>query len=292
MGTASKLWYALEVRIDPQVEEVISSTLWEDGTLGIVTAGETSGELTLTAYFDRSPDTEALQKRLEESLINYGYSALGLHGIDLSEVPNEDWLKKWKEGYQPFTVGEKFLITPSWSREELPNRAGRIVIEIDPGMAFGTGTHETTQLCLKAIEDYWQGGRLLDVGTGTSILSIGAAKLHPESFIAACDIDEEAIIVARENAKINRVEELIEFSTKSASSYRGGDFSLVVANLTTDVIITILDDLIACLAKDGLMVLSGILDTQQQEVCDALEARKRRLIEVRRAGEWVAIISE
>jgi ribosomal protein L11 methyltransferase len=290
--TAPKLWYSLEVTIAPEVEDTISSILWEEGTLGIVTAGESPGKLTLVAYFDRCPDKDALQRRLEQSLIQFGYSPSNLRSVHLSQVPNEDWLKKWKEGYQPFTVGERFLITPSWSKDELSILPGRIVIEIDPGMAFGTGTHETTQLCLKAIEDYWKGGRILDVGTGTGILSIAAAKLHPGSFIAACDIDAEAIVVAKENAEINRVQDVINFSIDSAASYRGGDFSLVVGNLTTDVIIAMLDDLIACMAQDGRMVLSGILDTQQQEVCDALSARNRNLIDIRRAGEWVAIISE
>jgi ribosomal protein L11 methyltransferase len=290
METAPKLWYALEVGIDPKAEDVISSTLWEEGTLGIVTAGESGGGLTLIAYFDRLLDSNLLQKRLETALLQFGHEAKELLSVNISEVPNEDWLKKWKEGYQPFTVGKRFLITPSWSRQELSIDPDRIIIEIDPGMAFGTGTHETTQLCLEAIERYWTGGRFLDVGTGTGILAIGAARLHPDSFIAACDIDAEAIMVARENAAINGVEKLIEFSTISADHYRGGRFSLVVANLTTDVIIILIDDLLACLDKDGCLVLSGILDTQEQEVRDTVAARGRNLIERRRAGEWVALI--
>src|SRR6185369_8002843 len=187
-------------------EDVISSALWENGTLGIMTARESEKLLTLVAYFDRMLDIDDWRVRLGDVLQQFDHTPEQLHDVMVSEVPDEDWLKKWKEGYQPFTVGSRFLVTPSWSREELPNKGSRIVIEIDPGMAFGTGTHETTQLCLKAIEDYWKGGRLLDIGTGTSILAIGAAKLHPDSYIAACDIDEEAIIVAKENAQINRVE--------------------------------------------------------------------------------------
>jgi ribosomal protein L11 methyltransferase len=290
MEKREKRWSALEILLDREIEEVITSTLWEEGTLGIMTAAESNDAITLVAYFDKLIDAAACREYLINALNRSNYAVDKLHSLALSEVPDEDWLKKWKEGYQPFKVGSRFLITPSWARPQL-DEAERLIIEIDPGMAFGTGTHETTRLCLEALERYWRGGRLLDVGTGTGILAIGAARLYPGAFINACDIDEEAIVVASENLAINGVSKMINLAVGSAAQYRGGDFSLVIANLTADVIIPLLADLIACLARDGHLILSGILDTQQQQVCDALLAHKQKIVEITQAGEWVAIIS-
>ncbi|MEW6734021.1 MAG: 50S ribosomal protein L11 methyltransferase [Acidobacteriota bacterium] len=289
---SSKRWWALEITIDREVEEVISSALWEDGTLGIVTAAENPQSITLFAYFDKSPNTVTQRARLEQTLLQFGHATTQLHAVVLQEVPDEDWLKRWKEGYQPFCVGERFLITPSWARTQLDTNLDRFIIQIDPGMAFGTGTHETTRLCLEALERYWQGGRLLDVGTGTGILTIAATQLHPQSDIVACDNDPEAIEVAKENLAINGVADTVKLVVASAANYRGGKFSLVVANLTADVIIILLDDLIACLAEGGRLILSGILDTQQQQVLAALDEYNCHVIEITSAGEWIAIIVE
>lgn len=285
-----KHWFTLALTIDREIEDCISSILWDNGTLGIVTANETATTLTLLSYFDRNPDISFWQQTFTEVLSQIGYPTTAINNLTVAEVPDEDWLKKWKEGYQPFTVGERFLVTPSWAREE-PKDAHRVVIEIDPGMAFGTGTHETTRLCLEAIERYWQGGRLLDVGTGTGILTIGAAKLSPQNYFAACDNDPEAIIVAKENLAINHVEDLIDIAVASAKDYATGDFNLIVANLTADVIIPMVGDLEKCLAPDGKVILSGILDIQQDQVCQTLTDNGWQILEINRDGEWISIIA-
>lgn len=284
-------WFALEITIARDAEDAISSMLWEYGTLGIVTAQETTDTVTLQAYFDTKPDLNEWREWLIETLVQFEFTQDSLHDLTLKEVPNEDWLKKWKESYLPFNVGEKIYITPSWTRDQDPP-TDRVIIQIDPGMAFGTGTHETTRLCMEAIERYWQGGRLLDVGTGTSILAMTAIKLVPESEVVACDNDPEAIIVAQENIEINRLEGKIQLAVGSARDYRGGNFHMVVANLTADVITPIMGDLVACLAKDGKLVLSGILAIQELHVTTALNFHAQRVVEIVPAGEWIAIISE
>lgn len=277
-----KSWYALELTVANEVAEIVSSTLWEMGIEGIVEKSETNESVTLQAFFAEVPDLQQLEEVLK-AVLGHSGSGCRIELGDLLEVEDEDWLAKWKESWQPFKVGERFLIVPSWAKEGL--EPGRLIIELDPGMAFGTGTHETTQLCLQAIERCWKGGRMLDVGTGTGILAIAAALLHPDASIDACDNDPEAISVAVENAQINRVK--IDFRLGSASDYEDS-YDLVVANLTADVILAILDDLLKRCA--GTLILSGILDTQAADIRSALEAR-HFYTETCSAGEWVSILA-
>lgn len=288
--TKPNKWFALELTFPLELEDTISGILWEEGTSGITTVKETPETITLQAYFEEEIELENWREFLEYILSELGYSSSKLTEVKALEVANEDWLKKWKEGYRPVEVGEKFLIVPSWLKSEITTTS-RIIIEIDPGMAFGTGTHETTQLCLRAIEKYFKGGSCLDIGCGTGILAMAAAKLCPNSEVFACDNDPEAVMVAGENLEINQAEKLVKLSIASAQDYKGQNFSLVVANLTADVIISILDDLIACQAPNSYLILSGILDTQQEQVLQVLKEKSQKLVECLSAGEWVSIIS-
>lgn len=280
-----KSWYALELAVASEAAETVSSALWEMGTEGVVEKEGADERVVLQAFFTEAPDPQQVREALAVVLECFAVSG-GVEVVSLVEVQDEDWLAKWKESWQPFTVGERFLIVPSWAKSGLESE--RFVIELDPGMAFGTGTHETTQLCLQAIERYWRGGRMLDVGTGTGILAIAAALMYPEARIDACDNDPEAVPVAMENAQINRVADRISFRVGSASDYRGS-YELVVANLTADVILAILDDLLDRLAEHGTLVLSGILDTQVADVRRALEARSFHSSRIQQAGEWVSV---
>jgi ribosomal protein L11 methyltransferase len=170
----------------------------------------------------------------------------------------------------------------------VPEAANQVVIRIEPGMAFGTGTHETTRLCLTAIEKYYYGGSLLDVGTGTGILAIAAAKLFPEARIEACDTDSAAIEIARENARLNGVDGSIVFRVGTVEEVTASA-DVVCANLTADVILGILPALIA--ATCGRLILSGILDSQAEAVNARLrECGVTAALEIVQDGEWVAII--
>src|SRR5262249_49476083 len=166
---------------------------------------------------------------------------------------------------------------------------GRSVVRIDPGMAFGTGTHETTRLCLAAIEKYWGGGSLLDVGTGTGILAIAAALLAPGSRVVAIDVDPQAVEIARENAAINRVS--VEVSAQPLTSFSGCKFDAVIANLTAEMIVDLFPALIACLAPSGLLILSGILTELAQEVERAAASTDLAIEERNEDGEWCGIIA-
>jgi ribosomal protein L11 methyltransferase len=180
------------------------------------------------------------------------------------------------------------LICPSWKIDQARN-TGRVVIEIDPGMAFGTGTHETTRGCLEMLEKYWDGGSLLDVGTGTGILAIAAIKLRPESRVVGFDVDPEAVEVALENAAINRVTDEIEIEVNKLSSYHGQDFDIVLANLTADVIIPLAPDFPQVLKPQGVLIVSGVLSEQTDDVRTALQSHNFSVIEIKPDGEWVTM---
>ena len=280
-------WILVAVDVDREIEEPASVLLFDLGTTGLVTLEENEKSVKLGAYFDQSIKGEEIAQAIESELARMGNRS-SLISISVSEIADQDWMQKWKEGFEPIGIGHRLVVAPSW---KLPAETeSRIVIRIDPGMAFGTGTHETTRLCLEAIEKRWRGGALLDVGTGTGILAIAAAKLAPESRITAIDIDPLAVEVARENAEINTASNLDIFAGQPKDCH-DQKFDMVVANLTAEVIIDLMSDLVACLADSGLMILSGILtslagDVERRAVDAGLE-----IIERSEAGEWAALVA-
>lgn len=279
-------WHLVTLNVARETEEFASAALFDLGTSGIVTLEESESSVKLGAYFDELADVEMIARSIESEFARAGlYSKL--FGISISGIPEQDWMQKWKEGFEPVEIGERLVIAPSW---KLPSESkGRAVIQIDPGMAFGTGTHETTRMCLEAIEKRWRGGSLLDVGTGTGILAIAAALLAPESRITAIDIDPQAVAVARENIEINGATGPIEISEGQPGDYVGRRFDAVVANLTAEVITSLISDLTNCLASRGVMILSGILTTLAEDVERAIIEAGMTIIERREAGEWTAL---
>ena len=166
----------------------------------------------------------------------------------------------------------------------------RVLVEIDPGMAFGTGTHETTRGCLELLERYWQGGSLLDVGTGTGILAIAALKLAlagSSPRVIGIDIDPEAVDVARENAEINGVADEIELEVNTLRAFHGQQFDVVLANLTADVIVPLAADFPQVMKPHATLIVSGILREQGDEVRQALGANGLAVVEERPDREWV-----
>lgn len=276
-------WYGLDLVIDPASSEAVAYGLMEAGALG--TELNSSADQ-VTGYFESVPNREQVRAELAAALRIYELPSSAVRNMTLREVADEDWLGEWKRSWQPVSVGERFLIAPPWSQIDDP--CGRIVIRIEPGMAFGTGTHETTRLCLSALEKYFAGVSFLDVGTGTGILAIAAAKLFPEARIEACDTDAEALAIAVENARLNDVDQIISFRVGSVEESTASA-AVVCANLTVDVIVPLLPLLIG--ATCGRLLLSGILETQLKEVLKALRAQGiTNEPEVLQDGEWVAVI--
>ncbi|MDT5061291.1 MAG: ribosomal protein methyltransferase [Acidobacteriota bacterium] len=282
---SKRAWYGVDVRLTPRAREAVEYALMEAGALGTEVSDE-SGEFTrVSAYFDAMPEIEQVRAALFDALRIYDLPTSSVHEMELREVADRDWLGEWKKSWQPVPVGERFLIAPPWS--EIPDTEGRICIRIEPGMAFGTGTHETTRLCLAAIEKYFTGESFLDVGTGTGILAIAAAKLFPHALTEACDTDTEAVSIARENARLNGVAERVSFRAGTVDR-ETASASLVCANLTADVILPLLPALVD--ATCGRLILSGILDSQLELVRSRLlELGITQPPEISADGEWIAI---
>lgn len=284
-----KVWYLVALNVRRDAEEFASCLLFDAGTSGIITLEEHPASVKLGAYFSEQAEIEAVAERVQAG---FGHAGRGrdLLAISVAEVPDQDWMQKWKEGFEPVIIGERLIVAPSW---KLPGASEeRAVIQIDPGMAFGTGTHETTRLCLEAIEKYWRGGHLLDVGTGTGILAIAAAMLAPGSHVTAIDIDPLAVEVARENIIINGASKAIEVLEGQPRDFVGRRFDMVIANLTAEVIISLIADLVGCLAASGTMILSGILSALAADVEQSVLEQGLTVIERREAGEWSALVAQ
>ena len=285
-GKANRVWYALDIVIEPAAREAVEYALMEAGALGTELSDKAGEPLLVTGYFPAKPELELVRAELLEALHIYDLPSSSVGEIQVREVADEDWLGEWKKNWQPVEVG-RFIIAPPWS--DVKPLRDRIVIRIEPGMAFGTGTHETTRLCLKAITRFFKGGSFLDVGTGSGILAIAAAKSFPLAKIEACDTDPEAIAIAHENARLNEVVEQIDFRAGSLEESSTASADFVCANLTADVITALLPALVN--ASCGRLVLSGILDSQVDSVVAGLQGLGATgNFVMMQDGEWVALI--
>ena len=231
----------------------------------------------------------ALGSRMTELKgLDMGYD-LGTLTIDTLNVRDEDWSEVWKKFYKPFKAGKNLVVKPTWETYE-PQEGDRI-IEIDPGMAFGSGTHETTGMCLELLEETLQGGEtVIDVGTGSGILAIGAAMLGAKD-ILAIDIDPTAVKVAQENIEHNGLADRITAIEGNLLDKTDMTCDLCVANIIADVICFFAKPLTNHIVRGGKFICSGIIKEREQDVVNALNDAQYEIIEIRRKGEWVAILS-
>lgn len=191
------------------------------------------------------------------------------HTIDQSNVQEDDWLNNWRKFFKPMPVGEKLLINPSWFTDTDPK--GRLVINIDPGLAFGTGKHETTRLCMEALERYVKGGeRVLDVGCGSGILGIAAVLLGADSAFGV-DIDETAVRTANENAQVNHVSDRMTAIAGDLVDKVTEKYDIVVANIVADAIISLSASVTSFMTDDAVYIVSGIIDTRADDVKNAIK---------------------
>ena len=191
------------------------------------------------------------------------------HTIDQSNVQEDDWLNNWRKFFKPMPVGEKLLINPSWYTDTDPK--GRLMMNIDPGLAFGTGKHETTRLCMEALERYVKGGeRVLDVGCGSGILGIAAVMLGAESAFGV-DIDEMAVRTANENAVVNHVDDKVVAIAGDLVDKVTEKYDIVVANIVADAIIALSASVSGFMTDEAVYIISGIIDTRADDVKNAIK---------------------
>ncbi len=290
-------YYELQIKINPELEDVISEFCFEMLPCeGVVLAEEAYKDLemisttegTLKVFLTEEPkNLSDILKQERELLKSRGLSdeELGSWEYVISNKPNEDWSKKWKEKWDITRVTNKIVIVPDWL--EYSAKENEVVIRLEPGCAFGTGTHQTTQLCMKAIEKYMQkDSKVADIGMGSGILAI-CAKKFGASFAYGCDNDETVIDVAKENAIKNNVECIFELNTADKVTEK---FDFVLANILHNVLAEIMADLKNIMKNNAIMVLSGILDEKKPIVIDAIKKHNLQLLEESHQDQWVALI--
>ena len=290
----NKNWFAYQITVASEASEAVEFGLNELDALGteINNLGKKPTEtLTVVGYFGEPQNDENLRNELNEALRIYGFAPEAIREIDSRRIGDVDWLFEWKKHWKP-TFTEKFVIAPSWENVE---DSAKIVVRIEPNMAFGTGTHETTRLCLKAIEEnYASGMSFLDVGTGTGILAIAAAKYGRQSkeidptldSFSACDTDVDSIKIAKENAEANEVDGIDFYVGSISEETQKADF--VCANITIDILVPLLPML---LEKSGkVLVLSGILKEQQNLIVESLDKFQIAGYKIENAGEWISVV--
>jgi len=308
-------WLEVSMTVDGELAESVADVFARFAPNGVMTeqgvkyndaedAGTPTGPITVRAYLEVNDGLEEMRQKLEESLFYLGMIK-PLPAPIYKQIADQNWMEAWKQYYKPIRIGERLLILPAWMESPEPNR---VAIKIDPGMAFGTGTHPTTQLCLelieKAIFDIRDSNaayrisnneyRVIDIGCGSGILSIAALKLGANKVLGV-DIDEESIVNSRENAEKNEVGEELILGVGSVQEILAGKFPfksapLVVANILAPVIVRLFAAGMADLIEDGgSIILSGILQEQEETVLRAGQAKGLKLKRRGQVGDWVAL---
>lgn len=290
-------YYELKIKINPQISDIVSEICFDNFDCeGVVLAEEAYKDLEMISttegtlkVFLRSCDIdiENILKEQRNILKSRGLSdqELGSWEFSIETKQNEDWSKKWKEKWDVTHVTDKIVVVPDWL--EYSPKQDEVVINLEPGCAFGTGTHQTTQLCMKAIEKYMQkGAKVADIGMGSGILAI-CAKKFGASEVYGCDNDETVIDVAKENAFKNHVECNFELNTADKITEK---YDYVCANILHNVLAEIMGDLKNIMSEDAVLVLSGILDEKKPVVIDAIHKHSLKIVEETHQDQWTAFI--
>ena len=300
-----KNYFELRLKINPEMEDLIAEIFFDNFDCeGVVLAEETYKDLEMisttegtlkiflkdddsTTFEDMKYDIENVLDLYREEFQSRGLTddELGSWDFELEEKKTEDWSQKWKEKWDVTHVTDKIAVVPDWINYK--PKENEVIIKLEPGCAFGTGTHQTTQLCMKALEKYMnKGDKVADIGMGSGILSILAKKLGATS-VYGCDTDDTVIEVAKENAKKNNVEATFELGSADKINDK---FDFVCANILHFVLAEIMGDLKNLMKTGAMMSLSGILDEKKQMVIDAYEKENLELVEEIHQDQWTSFV--
>ncbi len=303
-------WVEIQVKTSKEAVDAVSNILYELGANGVViedndvdltdfdwdyvdkdleASMQSSTDATVKCYFSQSPslpDKINLIKERVDKLIEYDLDK-GPGTIDTVEVDDEEW-SNWKKYYKPMKIGPEIVIKPQW--EDYQAKEGEKIVELDPGMAFGTGTHETTYMCINELQKYIRPGMdVIDAGCGSGILSITAARLGA-GHVLALDKDELAVKVAGENVRLNHLTDVVEVRENNLLEGIDSDADIIVANIVADVIIRLFKEVGNNLRMGGLLIASGIIKERLDDVMDGAAGSGLALKEKAEMGDWVTLI--
>lgn len=301
---AEPRWTEVSLRVDPELSEAVAEVLNRFAPGGVVIEravdfddddeGTPSGPARVFAYLPLDERDTERRRALEEALWHLGQIE-PLPAAEYRPVADENWMESWKTHYRPVPIGQRLEILPSWIPK---GELGRIPVRIDPGMAFGTGEHPSTQLCLELLEGTLRPGeQVIDLGCGSGILSIAALKLG-SGHVLAVDVDPAAVKNTRENAALNGVGGVLTVGEGSVGELLEGKWEtrnapLVLCNILAKVILALFDEGLAELATpQGRLILAGMLENQAPAVEEACRTHGLSVVERRQRGEWVALLAE
>lgn len=309
-------WIEVKVKTTAEASEIVSNILYEAGADSLViedpnviselernreswdyiddriTTFEYDGMI-IKGYLEEKEDMEPIIEDIKSKL-----KEIETFGVEnsfaeliVTEVEDEDWSKEWKKYYKPQKIGERIVIKPSW--EKYRRKSHEIVVKIDPGMSFGTGTHETTIMCVQQLEKYVkENSWVIDVGSGTGILAIVAAKLGAKKVVAV-DLDEKCVESTKINAKANSVRNKINaVHGNLLDLVEDMKADVIVANIFADIIAILAQDVHALLEKNGIFIASGIIESKEDFVKRELEANGLEIIDTIHMGEWVCLVAK
>lgn len=305
-------WAEVQIKTTPEYEEIITGILYDVGASGLAIEDPRdileisqsqeewavvdpdlikmeSDDILIKAYFSEAEDIDYKIQEIKYRIKNNDILKDAEPDITVTMVNDEDFAENWKKYFKPLRIGNRIVIKPTWESYEL--KENDILIELDPGMAFGTGTHETTSLCIEALEKYVKEGDIVfDIGCGSGILSIVAAKLGA-SKVVAVDVDEMCIKVTNDNIKLNEVQDIVEVKKGNLLDVVKGKANIIVSNIIAEIIVEMIGDLKYHLENNGIFIASGVIEEKIPLVENKLIENGFKIIDTHLKNEWALIIA-